>query len=321
MRSGAAAGHEGLFHESAFYGSDDEFVSLIVPFLQEGIDAGEPILVSMGSRNCALVVKALPDVSSLVFVPAERQFTRPAATIRACTTFVQGHLSKGAHQVRMIGDIPHSGLGAPWEPWARYEAVANHAFSRFPLWSLCPYDTRVLAPEVRADVERAHPRMVGPDGARSLNDRYLEPTEFFSGLPEAKPDEVERTTPPIEMLDPTASGARAAVSSLAGYSSVSADDLRNLITAVSEVVTNAWVHGRPPVTLKAWAGDDRLVVAVHDSGNGPVDPFAGLIPGDPQAGGGLGLWIANQVCNQVAYLRSGGGFTVRLTAGGRFSAM
>jgi hypothetical protein len=40
VRTGAAAGHRGYFHETAFYSSDEEFLAIVVPFL-EGSDAGD----------------------------------------------------------------------------------------------------------------------------------------------------------------------------------------------------------------------------------------------------------------------------------------
>ena len=45
MRTGAARGHTGHFHEAGFYGSDAEFRALIVPFAEEGIAAGEPVII------------------------------------------------------------------------------------------------------------------------------------------------------------------------------------------------------------------------------------------------------------------------------------
>ena len=36
MRTGAAAGHRGFFHEAACYGSDDDFVAVTVPFVEGG---------------------------------------------------------------------------------------------------------------------------------------------------------------------------------------------------------------------------------------------------------------------------------------------
>ena len=32
MRTGAAAGHRGYFHETAFYSSAEEFLAIVVPF-------------------------------------------------------------------------------------------------------------------------------------------------------------------------------------------------------------------------------------------------------------------------------------------------
>ena len=63
--------------------------------------------------------------------------------------------------------------------------------------------------------------------------------------------------------------------------------------AVSEAVSNALRHGRSPVVLRAWAGDDRAVVAVSDGGDGPTDPFAGLLPAGNGSSGGLGLWLTH----------------------------
>jgi anti-sigma regulatory factor (Ser/Thr protein kinase) len=321
LRSGAAAGHEGYFHESAFYGSDEEFVALVTPFLKEAIEAGDPTLVSLGERNSDLLRASLKRTSGLVFLPAAELYTRPAATIRSCAQFVQRHAATGTPQVRMIGEVPHPGSGAPWSPWARYEAVTNQAFSNSPVWNLCPYDTRLISPEVRVDVERTHPRLASADGQHTLNDKYQNPKDFLKSQAEVPPDPVEADAPVLELLAPTASAARAAVAALSGLSSVKPEELRNLIIAASEVVTNARVHGRPPVSMKAWAAPDRLVVSVHDAGDGPSDPFVGLVPGEKDGTGGLGLWIANQMCNQVAFVRSDGGFKVRLTVGGQVHAM
>jgi hypothetical protein len=45
MRTDAARGHVGHFHEAGFYGSDGDFRALIVPFAEEGIAAGEPVII------------------------------------------------------------------------------------------------------------------------------------------------------------------------------------------------------------------------------------------------------------------------------------
>ena len=55
MRTGAARGQVGHYHEAGFYGSDAEFAALIVPFAEEGIAAGEPVnMASSPTRPRAL---------------------------------------------------------------------------------------------------------------------------------------------------------------------------------------------------------------------------------------------------------------------------
>jgi anti-sigma regulatory factor (Ser/Thr protein kinase) len=57
-----------------------------------------------------------------------------------------------------------------------------------------------------------------------------------------------------------------------------------------------------------------MVVTVRDRGRGPADPLVGLMPVPERARGGLGLWIAHQVCSDVGLVVDGDGFMVRLTA-------
>ena len=85
---------------------------------------------------------------------------------------------------------------------------------------------------------------------------------------------------------------------------------------VSEALTNAIRHGRPPVELRAWAAPERVLVIVRDRGSGPSDPYAGYLPRrGEQVDTGLGLWIIHQVCSRVTLTHAPEGFTVRLVAG------
>ena len=69
MRTGAARGHAGHFHEAGFYGSDTEFRALIVPFAEEGIAAGEPVIIGYDGRKNALVRSWLTDPSAVTSSP------------------------------------------------------------------------------------------------------------------------------------------------------------------------------------------------------------------------------------------------------------
>ena len=49
------------------------------------------------------------------------------------------------------------------------------------------------------------------------------------------------------------------------------------------------------------------MAAIHDSGHGLDDPFAGYGPahGEDLSHGGMGLWLARQLCDHVAIIVNG----------------
>jgi anti-sigma regulatory factor (Ser/Thr protein kinase) len=314
MRTGAAAGHTGYFHEAVYYSSDEELLAVLVPFLAGGCDAGEPTLVALGERNAALVRSALPARANVEYLTGGAMYARPTAAIRSYRNLLAGHVAAGAPQIRIIGELPASAFGATWDWWARYESAINHAYDDFPLWSMCAYDRRTTPDDKLLDVARTHPRTARPDGSHPAGDAYTDPVSFLSEFRPVRPDPVQAGEPFAEMTVPAPVVARHAVRE-ANRGSVSDDDVEDLVVAVSEVVTNALVHGRAPVGMRVWTGADRIVVEISDAGAGPKDPFAGLLPSTDRATGGRGLWIAHQSCDHVTAERTADGFTLRLTAG------
>jgi anti-sigma regulatory factor (Ser/Thr protein kinase) len=317
-RSGAAADHVGYFHEAVCYDTDDELLAVVLPFLAGGVDEKEPTVVSLGPEKADLVRRALPAAvaGEVTFLTGGSVYARPAAAIRAYCDLMADYVAGGADQIRIVGEIPRPSLGATWNWWARYEAAINLAYDEFPLWSLCAYDTRITPSAVLADVARTHPRSLHADGRHEPSPAYAPPESFLAAWPRVPPDVLESGPPLVTLLDPTAAQARHAVSSV--DPGLPASEIEELVIAVSEVVTNALRHGRPPVRVRYWSGPDRIVVSVSDGGTGPTDPFAGLLPSRGSAPGGLGLWITHQSCNYVAFSRDEFGFTLRLTAGNPF---
>lgn len=316
MRTGAPAGRPGFIHEAAFYGSDDEFLAVVVPFLEQGADAGEPALVGLGESTTELLRGAGVDTTGLVFLDdGTGRFTRPASVLEANREFFAARVADGAGQIRFVGEIPHPGLSARWGWWARYEATVNHAFARFPTWSLCLYDMRITPDAVVADVVRTHPHLVTADGRHRPNRDYQEPAEFLARRPPGEIDPLEATAPPVvDLVDPTPAAARDVVRLAAAATLLTAEEVDDVVLSVSEAVTNALCHGRPPVRFRLWSVPERVVATVSDGGEGPADPFAGLLPTTRTESGGLGLWLIHQVCDYVELDRTDHGFTVRLVA-------
>jgi anti-sigma regulatory factor (Ser/Thr protein kinase) len=315
MAAGAPARRRSHVHEALFYESDDELLGTVVPFLEQGLKAAEPTLVVLNDQAAELLRAAVghPD---LVFLSSRDRRDDPASTILRHREILAGHVAGGAQHVRVVGEVPHPGHGSPWGWWARYEATINHAYAEFPLWNVCPYDLRITPDAVVEDVVRTHPWLAGDDGSRVENARYQDPREFLLGQP-VTADPLESAAPQFDLLDPTPGAARRVVRACGALLPVEAFDIDDVVLCVNEAVTNALVHGRPPVRMRLWSTADRIVVTVADGGEGPGDPFVGLVPAtreESAAAGsaGLGLWMAHQMCSHLTLDRSADGFSVRL---------
>ncbi len=315
MRTGPAQGRTGHFHEAGLYSSDAEFRALIVPFVEAGIAAGEPVILGYDDRKMALLHSWLPDPSPVMFLGDKGLYATPARAIAAYQRLLEQHVAAGAEQIRITGEVPHPGNGGSFQGWDRYECAVNVVWERFPVWGFCLYDTTTAPPVVLDAVERTHRTLVSPSGARRASARYQD-VGVFEAIA-AEPDPLEEHPPTAEFTPGLPADARRALARI-GRDRVTEDTLQDLLIALSETVGNAFEHGRPPVTVRIWAAPDRLVASVHDCGPGVTDRLAGLVPAP---GGidsrGLGLWVTHQLDIDVALIRSGDGFTVRLRGGAR----
>jgi anti-sigma regulatory factor (Ser/Thr protein kinase) len=298
-------------HQALFYSSDEEFLAALVPFLEEGLGAAQPTIVVVNDRAATLLRAAVGHPELVFLDPRERRHD-PASAIRVKQEMVTKHVANGAQRIRVVGETPHPGLGAPWEWWARYEAAVNHVYVGFPLWNICSYDLRITPSSVIDDVTRTHPWLSGSDGSHVMNPRYEEPSRFLSRRAAPVADPLQGTSQVVDLHDPTPADAREAARSLENMVSTAAFDIDDVVLAVSEAVTNALMHGVRPVVMRLWAARERIVAAISDHGSGPPDPFAGLLPTQGSDSGGLGLWMAHQVCDHITLATTQDGFTITL---------
>jgi anti-sigma regulatory factor (Ser/Thr protein kinase) len=316
MRTGAGAGHTGYLHEAICYDSDEHLLAVVVPFLLGGVAAGEPTMVAFGARNAALVRAALPAGCPVTFLTGGDVYARPAGAIRSYRALLGEHVAAGAGQIRIVGELTRQHFGPTWDWWARYESAINHAYDEFPLWSMCAYDVRATPSHVLADMARTHRSTAGPHDRHTPNPQYTDPETFLLENRPAVADPLQRGTPAADVLEAEPEEARRIVR-MAGEGRLGAAKLDDLTLAVSEIVANAHRYGRPSVRMRVWAADGRVVVTVADTGPGPKDPFAGLLPAESETSAGFGLWITHQVCDHVSMQRDPDGFTIRLTSADR----
>jgi anti-sigma regulatory factor (Ser/Thr protein kinase) len=302
-------------HDALLYDSPGELGKIAGPFLLEGLAAGDAAVIATSAGTADLLREAVdghPGVHVL-----ERGDVYRARTPAAITTFRQLaelRAAEGARRVRVVGEVDFGPTERDWLEWQRYEAVVNDALAGWPLWGLCVFDTQRLPEPLLTAALHTHPHVATAHG-REDNPHFTEPAEYLRALP--VPDEpLEATTPRLHAshVADFASLRRALATELAGVPAES-DVVQDFLLAVDEMTSNALRHGGRPIDLRLWIGTDRIVCTIGDRGTGWDDPFAGYGPahGEDLSRGGMGLWLARQLCDHVDITTGPGGALVRLT--------
>lgn len=300
-------------HHAVVFDTDDAFVDAIVPFVVEGIDAGEPILLALTAHSLELLDPHCDLHDDLVHDLGDL-YRNPVTTIDFLLRRYRDLADAGSDAYRSVGAVPHPGIGADWHRWARYEAVLNRALAHLPLWAVCTYDARLTPSHVIDDVERTHPYLTAPD-RQGPNACFENETSFLSSL--GPPAGIgDRRPPDRTLVDPTPVEAREMLEETLDAGGFGRQEIADLHVAVSELVSNAHRHGAGPVVVEYWTDPQRVEIAVRDRGNGPADPYAGWIPPADllASGGGRGLWLTHQLAPELdLFTDDDRGFTARLS--------
>lgn len=315
VREASTTERGGYRHDVLLFDTDDRLTDLAVPFLLEGLDAGEAAVIATSPRTADVLRDAL-DGHPMVHVLARGDVYR-ARTPTAITTFrrlAEERSVGGTTQVRVVGEVDFGATERDWLEWQRYEAVINHALASWPLSGLCVFDTQRLPDPVLASALRTHSGVVTPAGW-APNPDFTSPAEYVRTLP-VPAEPLEATPPRLAAPDVTDFiGLRHAVAAELATVPGSRDAIDDYLLAVDEMSSNAGRHGRPPIGLRLWIAPDRIVCTIDDRGPGWDDPFAGYGPahGEDLSRGGMGLWLARQLCDHVDITTDAEGTRVRLT--------
>ncbi|SNR90552.1 Anti-sigma regulatory factor (Ser/Thr protein kinase) [Geodermatophilus saharensis] len=305
----------GFRHDASFYDSAEDLAAVAAPFLLEGLDAGDGAVLAVSPESTSVLREALGN-HPLVLVLEQHALYRSRTPTAIRTFRGLGEQAGPGRRVRVVGEVDFGVTAADRTEWQRYEAVINHAFAASPLWGLCVFDTRRLSDAVLAGARDSHPHLVTAAG-RGANPDFVDPATYLAGLP--VPDEpLERTPPALAAEDVTdLIGLRHTIRRVLSAVDGPADVVEDFLLAVDEMTSNGTRHGRRPVGLRLWTAPGRLVCTIRDAGPGPTDPFAGYGPahGEDLSAGGMGLWLARQLCDHVALRRDADGSSVRLTTG------
>lgn len=297
-------------HEALLYANLDQFVAGTVPFIRDGVRAGEPVLVVESVAKIEMLREALgPDADAVMFADMAGVGANPARIIPAWQDFVTRH--EGATRLRGIGE-PIWKERTPDEliECQRHESLLNVAFGRGrPWWLLCPYDTEKLDVGVIDEARRSHEFVTEGSHARH--------SDLFRGL--------EASGAPFDIPLPrrgTAVGriafgpnelasVRNLVAHHAEAAGLGAMRAAELVVAVNEVATNSIKHGGGRGTLTMWQEATAMICEIGDSGRFGKALADRERPSE-SVSAPRGLWLANQLCDLVQIRTMPDGTVIRL---------
>jgi anti-sigma regulatory factor (Ser/Thr protein kinase) len=298
----------GLAHEALLYRGSDDLLAAVVPFVADGLSAGEPVLVAMPGPNLDLLGSALGEAADrITFVDMTEAGRNPGRIIPwVLHAFIQEHAGR---RVRVIGEPVWVDRTAEEYPaCAQHEALINVALARYAAAILCPYDAAGLAAHVLTDARRTHPVVAG-DGMRGPSRDYRPETvvgAYNQPLPEVPPGAAA-----LDFDGTGLGGLRDTVAEHARRAGMTERRVVDFQLAVNELVSNAVIHGAGNGTLWMWAEPGALACEVRDRGRAVV-PLAGRVPPGVGSERGRGLVLVNYVSDLVRVHTRPDGTSVRL---------
>jgi len=303
--------HTSYQHEASFYRDDKDFLAGTVPFVQNAVALGQPIMIALIKPRMRLLQAALgPTGGEVRFVEMGELGANPSRIIPAWLDFIQ-----------QTPGQPVRGIGEPQWPGRRpeevvecqlHEALLNVAIDPdIPLWLRCPYDaTGLPEPIARAALE-THPAVVEAGryrGSTSYGGLHTVDSIYRSELPPAPPDCATVTFGGSDL-----SAVRAQVSNSARAAGLDNDRSRSVTCAVAEIAANSVRHGGGAGELRTWTRPDALVCQINDRGE-LVSPMVGRRTPAPDEEDNRGLWLANQISDLVQIRSTPAGSTARVFA-------
>jgi anti-sigma regulatory factor (Ser/Thr protein kinase) len=296
----------GLRHNALVYESQDEYLARAVPFLKEGIEAGEGAIVAHTKPGLAMMREELgPYAAQVTFVDVSSAYTRPAQTLAAYHKVYAEQLQK-TQTLRTVADVQFGPDPGEWDLWTGYEAVFNRSFSHLPAWVICSYNANGTPDPIIESVWQTHPEVIA-DETWNTSDRYEDPDELLRRVTPAPALLPELRSIPFGR---DAEEFRERLARELAAEEVSDAKALDMIVAATEIFSNAVEHGGGVEEVRVGRADGRFVCEVLDRGPGFDDPAAGYLA--PRPGVGRGLWVARQLTWRIEFLSSPGGFTARI---------
>ncbi|WP_067815827.1 sensor histidine kinase [Actinomadura kijaniata] len=289
-----------FWHPALFYRGLEQYLAGTVPFVVDGVRAGEPVAVAVPTWRLEPLSQALREelgatADAVTLLDMTRAGRNPGRIIPGVLrAFADRHPQA---RVRIIGEPIWPGRSASEYPaCAQHEALINHAFTGRDVAILCPYDLDGLDERVVADAAATHPVLIDADG-EAPSDRYA-PDAIVAAYNQPLPDPApgQATTLPFDRdaLERT----RALAIEHAVTAGLDPERVLDVELAISELISNSVIHGGGTGTLRMWIEPTHLVLDVSDQGH-LTDPLVGRRPVPPDTPGGRGVLLVNQLADLV----------------------
>lgn len=258
---------EPFVHPALFYRSDAEYLEGLVPFVTDGLDAGQPVAISVPGPQGRLLTDALGPAAERVHLLDMTVAGRNPGRIIAgvLRRFADRHRDR---HVRIIGEPIWPGRSATEYPaCAQHEALINAAFTGRDVTIVCPYDVAGLEASVLADARQTHPLLwegeqrypsadYAPDDVVA---RYNEPFQHTGDA------EVHLVATAADL-----SPARRRIADRARTLGLPAARIPDLELIATELAANSLQHAGAPCELRLWRENGEIVCEARDTGSSPT---------------------------------------------------
>lgn len=299
-----------LEHPALLYRGPDQFLEVMVPYVRDGVDGGEAVLVAArGDYLPALRAELGGAASGAHLTDTNEWFPHPAKRLRAFHEFVTEELAQGATKCR-LAEEPLWPVDQPelTREWQRYESVLNEVLAPYATTLLCLYDAAALDQSVIASVCQTHPS-VRRNGETEPCPNFTAPEEFLSSLVHELSTVPSSAARMPDVVDVGA--ARRFLDVQALEAGVEPDRVLDLAMAANEILTNAFIHAEG-ASLWTWFEPERFVIQIENRGDAIPDPLAGYRPPSRDLESGRGLWLARQLVDLLQIVPGEAKTTFRL---------
>jgi len=166
-------------HEALFFVSQEALLEAGVPWLREGLDAGEVIALACEADNNAVLAAALGDHPAVRVLPQDRIHHKAIDAVAFYHDLFTTTAAADHARVRVLGEVGF-GTTVRARGVAALRGGCNHTLASLPLWSMCAYYTPGLPQSLIDTALATHPWLRTADGTTPNHD-YVPPGRLLNG--------------------------------------------------------------------------------------------------------------------------------------------